>query len=113
MGRSTHSLEGHFSSSGDESTDIDSSNEVYTSGTINTDDEPGSLSCCLETEQGHRQCGVENPIGQQVGTTSFDPTRETAPSPGSGYSLEDYAPLSTLVQNSGKVTATKESSSET
>ena len=53
-GRTSHSLKGPFSSSGDESTHIDSSNEGHTSAAVNTDDEPGSLSFCFATEEDHR-----------------------------------------------------------
>ena len=107
VGRSSHSVIGHSSSSGDESTDADSNNGGYTSGAFNTDDEPGSLSFCLEKEGDHLQGGTEGLTDQLVGSSCANPPQETAPSPGSGYSLGDYAPLSTLVSTPGKASATK------
>ena len=58
VGQTSRSPKGHFSSSGDESTKVDSSKEGYTSRAFNTDDEPGSLSYCLETGKGYKQHGI-------------------------------------------------------
>ena len=99
---------GHTSSSGEESTDIGSNSGGYTSGAFNTDDEPGSLSFCLEREGTQPRGGTENLTGQLAGTSCAELLQETVPSPGSGYSLGDYAPLSTLITKSGKTSATKE-----
>ena len=83
MGCSSHSPKGHFSSSGDESTDIDSFKGGYTSGAFNTDEEP--IYRFVWRERKPTIWGsIENPDGQQVRTVSSDPTRETATSPGSG-----------------------------
>ena len=72
---------------------------------MNTVDEPGSLSFCLDRGEGDAQHGATIPV--ELHTDTFDPAPETAPSPGSGYSLGDYAPLSTLVPKSSKAGATK------
>ena len=45
--------------------------------------------------------------GLQMDVDAFDPARETAPSLGSGNSLGDYAPLSSLVPKSGKAATVK------
>ena len=66
-------------------------------------------SFCLQREGGHLPGEVENSVEQQVGIFCRDPSRETASSPGSGYSLGDYAPLSTLIPKFGKLTATTKS----
>ena len=95
------------SSSGDETTDFDSSNEGYTSGAFNTDDEPGSLSFCLEKEtEGHESLTAPS---AQPHTTTGNPAamRETSMSPGSNYSIGDYAPLSSLVPKPGKAAQQK------
>ena len=105
VGQSKGSPKGHLSSSGDESTDADSSKGGYTSGALNTDDEPGSLSFCLDREEDNAQHGTTTQVEHH--TTIFDPAHETIPSPGSAYSLGDYAPLSTLVSKSGKAGAGK------
>ena len=84
-----------------------SNNGGYTSGAFNTDDEPGSLSFCLEKEVTQPQGRTEDLAGQCAGTSCTDLLQETAPSPGSGYSLGDYAPLSTLITKPGKTPATK------
>ena len=107
VGHSSHSNVGHSSGSGDESTDIDSNSGGYTSGAFNTDNELGSLSFCLEREEGHLQGGTKTTTGQLLETASPALPRYTVPSPGSGYSLGDYAPLSTLVSTSKKTAATK------
>ena len=85
------------SSSEGEVSDFESPNEGYTSGAINTDDDQGSLSFCLderETNQGVTHASTTAPISP---STSRGLPREVSLSPGSGYSLGDYAPLSTLV----------------
>ena len=105
VSRSSRPVVGH--SSGDESTDMGSTSGGYTSGAFNTDDEPGSLSFCLEKEITQPQAATENLAGQCVGTSCTDPLRETVPSPGSGYSLGDYAPLSSLITKPGKTPASK------
>ena len=107
VSRSSRPVVGHTSSSGDESTDMGSNSGGYTSGAFNTDDEPGSLSFCLEKEVTQPQGGTEDLAGQCAGTSCTDLLQETAPSPGSGYSLGDYAPLSTLITKPGKTPATK------
>ena len=86
---------------------MDSNSGGYTSGAFNSDNEPGSLSFCLEREEGHLQGGTKTTTGQLVETASPALPRYTMPSPGSGYSLGDYAPLSTLVSTSKKTAATK------
>ena len=87
------------SSSGDETTDLDSPNEGYTSGAFNTDDEPGSLSFCLERDESQRT--LTSPSTGQPGTAEhLSAGRSTPMSPGSGYSLGDYAPLSSLLPKS-------------
>ena len=97
------------SSSGDETTDVDSPNEGYTSGAFNTDDEPGSLSFCLEKEtEGHESLTAPS---AQPHTITGNPAamRVTSMSPGSNYSIRDYAPLSSLVPKPGKAAQQKSS----
>ena len=95
------------SSSGDETTDVDSPNEGYTSGAFNTDDEPGSLSFCLEKETEGRESLTAT--SAQLHTITGNPAarRDTSMSPGSNYSIGDYAPLSSLVSKPGKVAQRK------
>ena len=89
------------SSSGDETTGLDSPNEGYTSGAFNTDDEPGSLSFCLERDEGQGTHG--SPTTGQPGTTEhLSAGRDTPMSSGSGYSLGDSVPLSNLLPKSSK-----------
>ena len=89
------------SSSGDETTDLNSPNEGYTNGAFNTDDEPGSLSFCLEREES--QGTLTSPTAGQPGTAEhLSAGRSTPMRPGSGYSLGDYAPLSSLLPKSAK-----------
>ena len=107
VSRSSHPVTGHSSSSGDESTDVGSNSGGYTSGAFNTDNEPGSLSFCLDQDGVHLRGGTEDLAAQHAETSCPNQPQETAPNPGSGYSLGDYAPLSTLVSKSGKVSATK------
>ena len=107
VGQTTRSPKGHFSSSEDETTDIDSAKERYTSGVFTTNNDPGSLSICLETGEEAKQYGGSTSAGPQMDADVFDPARETAPSPGYGYSLPDYAPVSSLVPKSGKAATTK------
>ena len=60
VSQTSRSPKGHFSSSGDESTDVDSAKEGYTRGDFNTDEEPGSLSICLETGEETKQYGASD-----------------------------------------------------
>ena len=89
------------SSSGDETTDLDSPNEGYTSGTFNTDDEPGSLSFCLERDES-QGTPTSPTTGQPSTAEHLSAGRNTPMSPGSGYSLGDYALLSSFLPKSAK-----------
>ena len=80
------------SSSEYETTDIDSLNEGYTSGAINTDDEPGSLSFCLDD----KEVGLGVAKDPETLNTDREALLEDPLNPGSGYSPGDYAPLSSL-----------------
>ena len=91
------------SSSEYETTDIDSPNEGYTSGAINTDDDPGSLSFCIDD----KEAGPGVATVPEVLNTDQEALLEVPLSPGSGYSLGDYAPLSSL-----RATATNKSASK-
>ena len=95
------------SSSGDETTDVESPNEGYTSGAINTDDEPGSLSFCLGTGADEQKAPPTPSTGQHVSADGAIGGRSTPMSPGSGYSLGDYAPLSSLIPKTGKTAPQK------
>ena len=82
------------SSSGDDTTDMDSPNEGYTSGAFNTDDEPRSLSFCLEKDESQET--LTSPTTGQPGTAEHLPAgRDTPMSSRSGYSLGDSAPCPT------------------
>ena len=80
------------SSSGGECNETDLSSGAYTSGAFNSDEDPGSLDVQIEFDQ-----------TPQVVTPRKKPSLQddTGPmmlaSPGSGYSVEDYAPLSRLL----------------
>ena len=80
------------SSSEYETTDIDSPNEGYTSGAINTDDDPGSLSFCIDD----KEAGPGVATAPEVLNADREALLEVPLRPGSGYSLGDYAPLSSL-----------------
>ena len=95
------------SSSEDETTDVESPNEGYTSGAINTDDEPGSLSFCLETGTDDQKAPPTPSTGQHVSAGGAAGGRSTPMSPGSWYSLGDYAPLSSLILKSGETARQK------
>ena len=95
------------SSSGDETTDVDSPNEGYTSGAFNTDDEPGSLSFCLEKETEGREPLTATSAQPRTITENQAARRDTSMSPGSNYSIGDYAPLSSLVSKPGKAVQPK------
>ena len=90
------------SSSGDETTDVDSPNEGYTSGAFNTDDELGSLSFCLEKETERCESPTATSAQPCTITENSAARRDTSMSPGSNYSIGDYAPLSSLVPKPGK-----------
>ena len=96
-----------LSSSGDETTDVELPNEGYTSGAINTDDESGSLSFCLETGADDRKDPPTPSTGQHVSADGATGGRSTPMIPGSGYSLGDYAPLSSLIPKSGNTARQK------
>ena len=95
------------SSSGDETTDVDSPNEGYTSGAFNTEDEPGSLSFCLEKETEGRESLTATSAQPRTITENPAARRDTSMSPGSNYSIGDYAPLSSLVSKPGKAVQQK------
>ena len=95
------------SSSGDETTDVDSPNEGYTSGDFNTDDEPGSLSFCLEKETEGCESLTATSAQPHTITGNSAARRDTSMSPGNNYSIGDYAPLSSLVPKPGKGTQQK------
>ena len=91
------------SSSEYETTDIDSPNEGYTSGAINTDNEPGSLSFCIDD----KEAGPSANMVPEVLNTDKEALLEVPLSPGSGYSLGYYAPLSSLRATSTSKSASK------
>ena len=79
------------SSSGGECSDADHSSGGYTSGAINSDEDPGSLDLQIEIDYPQRATTSRTPETPKTGNTSM-----MIASPGSGYSIEDYASLSSL-----------------
>ena len=79
-------------SSGDESSDADCFSGSYTSGAINSDDDPGSLDLHVEHDRLPQTASFQAIIASECTSTSM-----MLSSPGSEYSIDDYAPLSTLL----------------
>ena len=73
-------------SSGDESSDADCSSGGYTSGAINTDDDPGSLDLRYEYDK-----LPQTVIFYAKARPKDAVTPMMLSSPGSGYSIEDFA----------------------
>ena len=76
-------------------TGTDAFSDGYTSGAFNSDDDAGSLSFCLEPS-GTPNEGVAGLLSDPLASQ----TCAASSSPGSRYSLGDFASLSTLIPKS-------------
>ena len=91
------------SSSSGECNETDQSSGRYTSGAFNSDEDPGSLDVQIEFKQTPQVVTPRKKTNPQD-----DPGPMMLASPGSGYSIEDYAPLSRLLpKTAGKRQASK------
>ena len=82
------------SSSSGEYSDAYHSSGGYTSGALNSDEDPGSLNLQIEVDESPRVTKSRAPARPQTRNPST-----MIVSPGSCYSVEDYAPLSSLLHN--------------
>ena len=63
---------------------------------------PGSLSFCLEGREDNQGDSATPSADQLAAIEDFSALRDASLSPGSGYSLGDYAPMSSLITTSSK-----------
>ena len=94
VGRSSPTIE-YPTSSGGETTSTDAFSDGYNSGVFNSEDDPGSLSFCLKPS-GTPNEGVVGLLSDPLASQ----TCAASSSPGSRYSLGDFASLSTLIPKS-------------
>ena len=89
-------VRGFSESSGDETNPIGNTTDGYTSGAINSDEDPNNLGSISGTETANEADPLFT-VGTAVGHSgALDQSGSHTPASGSGYSPTDYQPLSVL-----------------